>query len=537
MKKYKLIEVVSKGSHARHDIDPSIIIGESDNKTYQTGDVLDANATEQLVKTKIDEIVDGATEALDTLKELGDAIPTKVSQLENDLNYVTKEEFERELEDYSISWYGIMWTNENTTPIRVGNMDLHKTLPIQNKMRRCMLADDGTVHGYIDPNDYTKYTDGSSVDYTDPTYQYMVEIPEYGFESYSYTENGITTSLLKLYPDSNNGTKSKKIYISAVEATSNDSDSSASTKKLFSTCQAICTPTDGSISASDVTYSSDAAKFRGGDGNSSNDANLKSRLGKPKTSLTRGGFRTRAAARGNGWSQQYWDGYMSVIRLYTVEYCNFNSQDTYYSSSDSNGFKRGGLGPAVSTVSSSDWNSFNSYNPFVPCGVTKTLVNGTGTINYVFAAGEFASGQVTVSVPSYRGIENPFGHIWKWTDGININTANGITTVYTTGDITKFADNTSTNYNQRCSFSKPSNGYIKTWNWDSHGDFIPTSTGGSDSSYLYDYSYLADGWRVLLSGGVSNGGAFCGQFCFNAARDLGSSDAFLGGRLYYTPAE
>lgn len=52
MKKYKLIEVVSKGTHARHDIDPSIIIGE-EKHTYSKGDVLDANAVEQLIETKI----------------------------------------------------------------------------------------------------------------------------------------------------------------------------------------------------------------------------------------------------------------------------------------------------------------------------------------------------------------------------------------------------------------------------------------------------------------------------------------------------
>jgi hypothetical protein len=516
MDKIKLIETVTKGSHTRKTVDPELIIGDDAIKNYVEGDILDANATEQLVKNKIDNIVDGAVEALDTLKELGDAIPTKISDLENDAHYVTKEEFEDQLKDYSVSWYGIMWTSENTVPIRVGNMELHRSLPIQNKMRRCMLEDDGTVHGYIDPTDYTKYENGQAVDYTDATYQYMVEIPEYGFESYSYVENGVTTNLLKLYPNSDNGSKSKKIYVSAVEATTNDSDSNATTKKLFSTCQAICTPTDGSISASDVTYASNAAKFRGGDGNSSNDANLKSRLGKPKTSLTRSAFRTKASARGTGWSQQYWSGYSAVVRLYVVEYCNFNSQDTYYSTTDSNGFKRGGLGAGVSTIDGSTWNNFNECNPFVPCGVTKTLVNNTGTINYVFDANEFATSSVTVSVPSYRGIENPFGHINKWTDGININTTNRITTVYTTEDISKFADDTSTNYTQRCSFTKPENGYIKTWNWDSKGDFIPTSTGGSSSSYLYDYSYWNNGWKVLCSSGDAHNGAYCGWFCFYA---------------------
>ena len=35
--------------------------------------------------------------------------------------------------------YGIQWTSTNATPSRRGNMEMHRTLPIQNKMRRCIL--------------------------------------------------------------------------------------------------------------------------------------------------------------------------------------------------------------------------------------------------------------------------------------------------------------------------------------------------------------------------------------------------------------
>ena len=68
-------------------IKPSIIVGESNE--YSSGDILDANATAELVIRKIDGVVDGATETLNTLKELGDAIPTNVSQLNNDAGYIT----------------------------------------------------------------------------------------------------------------------------------------------------------------------------------------------------------------------------------------------------------------------------------------------------------------------------------------------------------------------------------------------------------------------------------------------------------------
>lgn len=68
-------------------INPNIIVG--DQGSFSSGDILDGNATEELVVQKIDDIVDGASDALNTLKEIGDAIPTKVSQLNNDVGYIS----------------------------------------------------------------------------------------------------------------------------------------------------------------------------------------------------------------------------------------------------------------------------------------------------------------------------------------------------------------------------------------------------------------------------------------------------------------
>ena len=409
-------------------------------------------------------------------------------------NYVTKTEFENSINDVT-DWYGIMWEGNGANLKRIGNISMHRTLPIQSKMKRCMLNDDGSVYGYISDSDYTKYEDGTTVDYTDASHQYQVEIPEYRYDAMSYKDGNTTKHLLKLYVGSNAGKLSKKLYIGAVEATTDDADETASTKKLYSTCN-----TD--------------SKFNNGF---------------PKTNLTRDAFRTRAKNRGTGWSQQYWSAYMAVVRLYVVEYCNFNSQDTWYDTTDVNGYKRGGLGIGVSNINSTAWNNYNSYNPFIPCGVTNSLGNQTGVISYTHDQ------LGTFSVPSYRGIENPFGHIWKWTDGININTVNGTTTVYTCDDISKFTDSVSEDYTDRVSFDLPNSNWIASWNWDENGDFIPTSTGGSSNSVLYDYSYWADGLRVLCSGGYATVGASCGWFCFYAIYGSGGAGAPVGGRLYYTP--
>ena len=71
--------------------------------------------------------------------------------------------------------YGIErdYTNSSPNCIRIGNLDLHRSLPIQSKMRGCLLDDDGNVVEYLPENDWTTATrDGSKG-------QVMVEIPSH----------------------------------------------------------------------------------------------------------------------------------------------------------------------------------------------------------------------------------------------------------------------------------------------------------------------------------------------------------------------
>ena len=71
----------------------------------------------------------------------------------------------------------------------------------------------------------------------------------------------------------------------------------------------------------------------------------------------------------------------------------------------------GGLGPGVTGLT--NW-PYNDYYPVVPCGVTDSLGNKSGTVDYTIPAGYWTSGVATIQkVPRYRGIENPFGHIWR----------------------------------------------------------------------------------------------------------------------------
>ena len=84
MSKYfnpRLLNAVIAGTGMRNPVRPHVILGSEDGE-FVRGDLMDANAIQEFVSQKIDELVNSAPEALDTLKELADA-------LANDSNFAT----------------------------------------------------------------------------------------------------------------------------------------------------------------------------------------------------------------------------------------------------------------------------------------------------------------------------------------------------------------------------------------------------------------------------------------------------------------
>lgn len=59
LKKYKLTDLVANGSRARLKVDSDLLVGESSNGDFAYGDILDANATDQLIQQKISESIEG----------------------------------------------------------------------------------------------------------------------------------------------------------------------------------------------------------------------------------------------------------------------------------------------------------------------------------------------------------------------------------------------------------------------------------------------------------------------------------------------
>lgn len=395
----------------------------------------------------------------------------KVSQMEDQLSY------------------GIEYDTTVSSPqcTRIGNFNYHRSLPIHSKMKGCLLSDGGTVQKYLDPSTWVNETrDGSQG-------QVMVEIPSY----YRKFETEGTKRRVRISEMALPGYHLvKKKYVSAYEA---------SVQRSTTT---LC-----SVVNEDPDY-------RGGNNQAVWDNTYRTVLGRPATAISRTNFRTYARKRKEGsseWNCMTYDIQKDLFWLFAIEYANLNSQATFNSEKDSNGFAQGGLGLGVTTLSQDEWNNYNGYYPFVPCGHTDSLGNKTGYVNYNMM-NETGEVQKTVQVPRYRGVENPFGHTSTWTDGVNVRISpteekggDNLSKVFVTDDPSLFNDSNCEGYRYIGNEGRIS-GFVKSVLFGEGGEIMAETVGGGSTTYFCDYHYtdiltIEQLNGVLCSGDVKDGGS------------------------------
>lgn len=227
---------------------------------------------------------------------------------------------------------------------------------------------------------------------------------------------------------------------------------------------------------------------------------------------TRSNFRAVAKNRGTGWRQQDYDLVSTIQLLYLVEYASWYSQSM--------------IGNGLTNFGGPNWSNRNNYNPIEAAGLSNSLGNVSGGVdNGVNGLGSYVS---------YRGIENFYGHLWKWVDGINIGGATGADDhkVHVCNNDVNFADNTWTNYTDFGIVLPNSHGWQLALEQIARG-FLPASVGGGSNTYITDYYYQSTGWRVALLGGCAYYGAYAGVACWDLIRSSGSASQGVAGRLSY----
>lgn len=405
--------------------------------------------------------------------------------------------------------YGVEWDTASSSPdgVRVGNMQLHRELPVQSKMRRCLLDRDGGVKEYLD-NELS--WGGSYLDYA-----VMTEMPEHWYKLYF---NGTKFRMMLSEIPLPGYKHVDKFYISTYEA------------RMYRTDNLLCSAA-GASKLSDPN----SIHFRGGDNTAEWDDTYRSLLGCPVTYLTRDQFRQAARKRGSGWEMYTYGAHKTLFWLFAVEYATLNSQKPFNAQKDANGFSQGGLGEGASQMT--DWINFNNANPLIPCGYTNEFGNGSGEKAYVVKNASDGT-HATLMANRYRGIENPFGHVWKYTDGANIQVTTGdagLSILWTTDDPSNFSDTSYTGYDKKGNICRTS-GYAKKMLLGENGDIIPTEVDGSSSTYWCDYyrtTITIDGIFVVLAGSSANGALgnglanIYGGYTSNSARDIGTRLCFF----------
>ena len=238
-------------------------------------------------------------------------------------------------------------------------------------------------------------------------------------------------------------------------------------------------------------------------------ANAKPTSGLTQSGATRNGFRTIAAKRGLGWSQETVQAATATELLFLIEYASFDMQSK--------------IGAGVTTKTDDGATSMTEIT-----GATTTLGNKSGQV--INTNG--------YSVVAYRGEENPFGNIWKWIDGINVYNKNeGSVYIADHG----FKDDTNAApYSDAGITICGSNGYVSAFAYNEDFDwlFIASEVLGNSSLPVGDYFWqnkAYNGYTVARLGGGWGSGSYAGGFGWSVSNASGNRSRDVGGRLLYVP--
>lgn len=394
------------------------------------------------------------------------------------------------------NYYGVSFPIEpqNTLMTRTGYMPWHKELPIQSKMKSCTITSDGVVK-YLNATDRTKYEDGTDRDMTLNT---MVEIPEFWYKCM----RDDTTVYLNLYPADPHIPEAEhveKFYISAYEASNVDN--------------VLKSINNGSIT--------------------------------PVVNINRTTMQSRARANNSSttnWNMYTYRAHRILTVLYLVEYACTNSQKAFNAELTAEGYHQGGLGDGV-TTGSIKVNGVDTWS-CVPCGSTDEHGNSTGitsvTVNSTDAEG--VATQKSYNVPTYRGIENPFGHVWKNCIDtlVHFNAQTNKNDVYINTDLSTFGSTNISDYDYQCSTTTITEGYKKKLVYNAAFDILPPideTFDGNTTTYWCDYNWTNNSTtdRLTLIGGHAGASLTAGLLGVYSSYGLSYASAGIGTRLIYIP--
>lgn len=356
--------------------------------------------------------------------------------------------------------YGVRWDSVNDTMqpgiISGGSFVAtdYQNYPVQEKMGRGLLTGTGSWTK-LNPYDTSKLEDGSSATIDGSSGQVMVKVPRH--YQLVITDGDYKYILVSEFPFSFNGSDawippafldSSNFYVGAFQGVALTDSNSANV---------------GSCVKDTSGYSTNSYP-------------------NPYSDQTRGDFRTYCSNTGAVFNQYSYGMHTVLYVLAVTEFKTWDVQSIIEGHTERASFV---------------------YSETSQAGETVNLGDFSGSI--------YSDTDSLYIANSYRGIENIFGNVWYWVDGINIDTDDD-QRVWVAYDPSNFADDTTTNYTDT--------GHAPGWDdIDNYikdivgsGKHIPLyaselNNGADSSSYITDYFWsaaLGSGWRVAKVGGRSN---------------------------------
>lgn len=432
-------------------------------------------------------------------------------------------------------WYGVEgdFTSKDSNLKRVGNMDMHRTLPIQSKLKRFVENADGSVKYYLHQNDSRRKDSGANaiIDSTDGNV--MLEIPSY----YVKVEIQGTKWIYAIseYPLPGFVKMERKAISPWYGTVDLDTNTAISGCFLLWNGDEIARDENGF-----VKLSPNAARYRGGSGNgdSGRDGTASSMLGMARTSINKANVHPLCK---NGTHIGAYRPYNQIAWLQRIEYASLHSQATFNATLTADGFHQGGLGSGCA-VNGTEWNTWGGYKPFVPNGVTAILGNNTGKVLYAIKG--WTGGDKVVQVTSYRGLEAPFEYLWLLADDILVWNKEDTIVAYLCEDPTKFTSHSDSAATAPDGYSPIANlpmrsGYINTNSFSSKGYSFPDDTTGAGlTTGFCDYFWTTynnatpgRGWFGALLAAGADAGAAAGFGYLHTGSRSSSAVAYIGFRL------
>lgn len=446
---------------------------------------------------KIYGVIHGEPESPNVQFSVVSSLPSNVVS-----RYITFNVTSQNLEEFD--WYGVSWSETSSNPdcVRIGNMDMHRTLPIQSMMKPFAFQTQPLYKEQFVPmkENFSEamygHVNNGEAGQVASTVNVMIKIPEFWYvDDYA---PGTKTHNLKICPHAKPGWyHHKEAYVSAYEAFNFDNKG-----RLVSMRSVV-----------------------------------------PTVNFNRTNGRTWARANGfDGeakWNLYTYEEHRAICHLFLVEYATRNSQKAVNTELTPEGFRQGGLGSGC-TTGTATINGAQTWS-FIPTGSSDSLGSGSGevtvTIQQTDQSGSNTS-TITRKCNRYRGIENPFGHIWKHTDDVISKYEAPYRTWYKSVKPDQFATNKNNSYKPLCSVDNVNTGYKTEIKATPACDFFSMSvSGGSETTYWCDYNWdnTDPSEHCLLIGGYSDNGGKAGLFYLNSDDGVGISYAHFGSRLTYLP--